>query len=289
MKGSKVIFLALVMIAASACSKKSSHSNTNTVQTLQTEKLKVVESYSYTLESNGCSTETQVFSTLEEMCKGLQNNTLNNNCALELREDFFAKNCGSAEFVAFEDETKSNDKNYSAVVEQKKLKNGDIVVDFIKTTPIGTAKKASYVPFSCSTSIADAMELENGFTLLNGSKMLINRDQSKVARKYPQAIIECSDASAEQTSEVIDESVVKLVTVQTGHAVVEYATLSSEGNARNELTYISCSESKSEIMSSLTNGVNLLKGSKVLVRRDVSKDLAKGMKHPHEFSLVSCE
>lgn len=293
MKGSKIVLLTIVMVASFACSKKSTNI-TNVTQPLQTEvqtteKLKVVETYSYTLEANGCSTETQTFSTLAEMCKALQNNTLNNNCALELREDFFAKNCGSSEFVAFDEEKGGDKGNNNISIEKKKLKNGDIIVDFIKTTPIGTAKNAAFVPVSCASSIADAMNLENGFTLLNGSKILIKRDQSKVLRKYPLALLECNEVANDKTSETVNESQVKIISIKAGQATVEYALLSSESDSRSELTYISCSESKEEYTSSLTHGVNLLKGSKVLVRRDVSRDLEKGIGGPEEFSLIRCE
>lgn len=290
MKVSQIFLLSLTVLVLSSCSKKSHSSNTNTIETirpqteLQTER---VESFSYTLEQNGCSTETQNFGSLAEMCQGLQNNTLNNGCALELRAEFYKLKCTGSEFAAF-DEEKGNDKNYSNAIEHKKLKNGDTIVELVKPTALGTAKKGAYIPFSCASSVADAMNLENGFTLLNGSKLLINRDQSKVKRKYPQAFLECSDVTSE-INENIDSALVKNISLKTGHAIAEYALLSSEETLRTELTYISCSESKKEILLNLTNGVNLIKGSKLLVRRDISNDVRKGIAHPQEFLLVSCQ
>lgn len=295
MKVSKLLFLAVLMLAFGACARKKTHSTSvQTVQTevqtqIQTEKIKIVETFTYNLESNNCSTGAQVFSTVEQMCQGLQDNTLNNNCALELREDFFAKNCAGKEFVAFDDNTKNNEVNYNNVIEQKKLKGGDIVVESTKTTPVGTSKKAASVPFSCAASLADGLNLEKGVILLNGAKALINRDQSKIMRRYPQVLIECSDAANEKTSEVVDAKLIKNVSVKVGHGVVEYITLSNDNNVYSELTYIHCAESKTEIMETLTNGVNLLKGSKILVKRDIAQNLLNGVAHPLEFSLISCE
>lgn len=299
MKGSaNLLLIALLATGLSACSKKgSNHTATQikTVETLKTvekETVKIISTFNYTLvDDNGCSTGTQVFTSIEEMCKGLQNNTLNNNCSLELREDFFKKNCSNAEFKPFDDESQLVADNFSSVLEQKKMKNGDISVELIKVTPLGTAKKSVKSTFSCANTLEDALNLENGFIFLNGSKAIINRDQSVTERKYPQAIFECTDSSIEQSSELLDEKLVKKVSVGVGHATAEYVVFEGERPEvlHSELSYISCSETKAEIMNSLTNGLNLVKGSRVIVRRDITAAEKSGIKDKQEFTLVTCE
>lgn len=52
------------------------------------------ESYSYTYEYNGCSTEKQEFSSLEDMCRGLRDDARNKYCAAELRAEAYQRSCG---------------------------------------------------------------------------------------------------------------------------------------------------------------------------------------------------
>ena len=47
------------------------------------------ESWVYSLEENGCKTGSHQFNSLNEECSGLQNNSLNNNCAYSLRKMTF--------------------------------------------------------------------------------------------------------------------------------------------------------------------------------------------------------
>lgn len=49
-------------------------------------------SYSFTF--NGCETGEHSFSSLQELCEGLQDEDLNNSCARSLREEYFeSQNC----------------------------------------------------------------------------------------------------------------------------------------------------------------------------------------------------
>lgn len=49
--------------------------------------------YSYSLSENGCSTGEHSFSSQDAMCDGLKNETLNNNCATNLRYLKFQNSC----------------------------------------------------------------------------------------------------------------------------------------------------------------------------------------------------
>lgn len=49
--------------------------------------------YSYSLSEGSCSTGEHSFSSQEAMCDGLKNDTLNNNCATNLRYLKFQSDC----------------------------------------------------------------------------------------------------------------------------------------------------------------------------------------------------
>ena len=49
--------------------------------------------YAYAYTVGTCFTGDHKFSSRAEMCLGLKNQTLNNNCAEESRKDYFRRNC----------------------------------------------------------------------------------------------------------------------------------------------------------------------------------------------------
>lgn len=62
----------------------------------------VNQALTYDLSENGCSTGRHTFPTFPEMCVGLQNNTLNNDCALNMRAEHFRRNCQGQSFSPFD-------------------------------------------------------------------------------------------------------------------------------------------------------------------------------------------
>ena len=57
------------------------------------------DKFTYSYEVNGCKTGEHSFKTKEEYCKALQDNALNNNCALSTRQSTFKNEC-SGTFTA---------------------------------------------------------------------------------------------------------------------------------------------------------------------------------------------
>lgn len=51
--------------------------------------------YIFSQSNNGtaCTTKCQIFNSTEEYCRGLQDNELNNNCALEKRQQAYQESC----------------------------------------------------------------------------------------------------------------------------------------------------------------------------------------------------
>ncbi|MGZ3775222.1 MAG: hypothetical protein ACXVCY_15235 [Pseudobdellovibrionaceae bacterium] len=72
--------------------KSDSHSDSNKPEA-------TAETFSYWFIQNGCSTEKQTFDSKEALCKGLQDEDLNKNCAFELRKQKFNKVGCNGEFI----------------------------------------------------------------------------------------------------------------------------------------------------------------------------------------------
>lgn len=59
------------------------------------------EVLSYEFEVNSCKTGRHEFSSQQDLCQGLQNETLNKGCALAMRESYFAAQCSGQRFQPF--------------------------------------------------------------------------------------------------------------------------------------------------------------------------------------------
>lgn len=62
----------------------------------------VNQALTYELSENGCTTGRHTFPSFPEMCVGLQNNTINNDCALNMRAEHFRRNCQGQSFSPFD-------------------------------------------------------------------------------------------------------------------------------------------------------------------------------------------
>lgn len=85
------------------------------------------ESFTYEFQLNGCSTAKHQFSSQEEMCISLQNDTLNNSCASDLRREHFQKFCPNQTYQPFKEDGAHNNKQQASPGERDQLK-GDILV-----------------------------------------------------------------------------------------------------------------------------------------------------------------
>ncbi len=173
---------------------------------------------------------------------------------------------------------------FNSVVDQKTMASGDAEIDSVRLTPLGTAKAASITMFSCSSDIDEAMTVGNGLMLLNNSSVLIKREIAKTQNVKANATYSCKNDIAEQV-ENIDKDLIDQKALSAGDSIVEYVAFAGERPAvtDSELSYITCADSKQAALKVLTHGVNLVKGSRLLVRRDNrSADQA-------EFALITCQ
>jgi hypothetical protein len=93
MKPWKPAALTLTCLALAAC-----NSSDNSVPVSSG----VSQALTYELSENGCNTGRHTFPSFTELCVGLQNNTLNNECALNLRAEHFRRNCQGQSFSPFD-------------------------------------------------------------------------------------------------------------------------------------------------------------------------------------------
>lgn len=82
----KVVILLLALCFLSACSV--SVAGKNLVDTTPS-----TTDLSYEYESNGCKTDKHNFSSHDDFCDGLKNDSLNHYCATDLRYDSFKRQC----------------------------------------------------------------------------------------------------------------------------------------------------------------------------------------------------
>jgi hypothetical protein len=54
------------------------------------------DSRNYTFSEGSCSTNTHNFDSQAAYCQGLESTSLNNGCALDMREAAFARDCGGS-------------------------------------------------------------------------------------------------------------------------------------------------------------------------------------------------
>lgn len=80
-KISTLFFFSLISTACYLSNKNNSSVNSES------------QSIKYNLSYNGCSTGNQEFSSIEDMCNGLKNDSRNNYCAQKLRYEKFKSEC----------------------------------------------------------------------------------------------------------------------------------------------------------------------------------------------------
>lgn len=106
----KLLIMILSMTTLGSCGK--SKSGTATSATNENLKSEQLVSYSYQFKINNCDTQEHTFDSKEKYCHGLEDQDLNNGCALAQREALFNKECSEfGNFLAFSTTEKSAPEN----------------------------------------------------------------------------------------------------------------------------------------------------------------------------------
>lgn len=123
------------------------------------DKVETSSHFSYEFKLNECTTGKHQLTSKEELCEALQNNTLNNGCAVELREIHFQSHCQDQTFEPFtepsteetEDNGQSTNSENSEFLDHldgdnfnRELKAGQSTLILHKTPDNGSAKTVVY-------------------------------------------------------------------------------------------------------------------------------------------------
>lgn len=277
-----VILCALSMAFVSCGSKKNSKApveeNKVTQEEVKSELVSVTElSYEFK-ETDGCTTGKQTFDSKEKLCTGLQNNTLNKSCAIDLRQKHFTNEC-TGEFTGFT-VNKEGNKVYEVKLpgfEVVKLSLGSMKVDLLKVAPeFSTSPSSTLTFFSCMDHPSAKYTSNPGFVLLSGSKAIINRDLdyvfndgSRADKLIAHALFECEKDSDDYPLALSEKEVItKNLSL---HQTVTFpVVMSPKGSPKvTEVTFISCTDDALSITKSGINGIMLMKGASVLLRKDI--------------------
>lgn len=288
------VLLSAITVTLVSCNQPSGkivRTNANSSQKKGQDELQVDNKFQYEFTINGCGTGKQTFNSSENLCIGLQNNTLNNNCALSLRESYFKSNC-SGEFTPVSTPVALDDKEFQTV--QMELNSSKL--DIILTSPEGAKTESAVVFTSCfSDTIALIDTYHNGFTLLNNSKAIINRDLdytfgdgSNASALAPRAILECQKDEDDNGENKFNSSEYTVKNLTAGNAVMVPVIVSPAKytELKTNLTYISCIKDAEEAKVTGVNGIMLLPGARVMVT--LNMNYYGNLSDIHAKVIVTC-
>jgi hypothetical protein len=250
--------------------------STLTDQLNQVTKITSSQAVSYEFTIGSCSTGERSYDSYDKLCIGLQNNTINKNCAIDLRKNFFKRYCQGT-FSAFDD--LKTDKTNLNIFDIKDLTADQSVFDVIKTS-IANAKvvKTSEVIFSCADSLESAVDNSESVVLL-GQSRIIARRETKTAN--PRLLINCHEKLAKESTLVKGEDYIERK-ISVGNALMEMPVLMpSKSEVKSELLYVSCSQNATDALLTGLNGISLTPGSKILIKRDLNGEVKN--------VIISCE
>jgi hypothetical protein len=268
---------------------------------------KVTETFKYGSfkdEAAKCETGEQKFTSLAELCEGLQNDTLNKSGAEKARaEEFVSRKC-EGEFKVVKGEppvpgvTPITDANFASLVEKKDLKDGERVEGVrVLFLPRGTeaAKLEDSMPltFHCGGSIERAVETDLAPVALGpGSKILVARYLAPAAPVVdgpkgeevvvqPTAngkiflLISCEGTPTDELRE-IPARTEKIAEKKLKHGQSELEAVLADGEIEGDPTpAISCKKTEQEIAKDALNGIYLLNGADVLLYRNSESPFLK--------------
>lgn len=86
---SKLLILSLISLMAISCGKNANNIWPTTTEQEAYADPAIASYYEYSFSTSKCNTGNQTAPTFAEICAQLKDNSLNNNCALEEREELF--------------------------------------------------------------------------------------------------------------------------------------------------------------------------------------------------------
>jgi hypothetical protein len=287
-----MFFLATALVA-SACSKKENGSSSPALPVHPDSKSSDTSSArfkdSYQFEFNGCKTGKHEFvanssaqEVTSQLCSALQDETLNNFCAADMRREYFEKKCANQSWKPFvsssaESGGGSNHDSLPAEYQKRALSIGQTLMEVPITSPNGAGEVRSELTIvSCFATIQSGVESGyNGFILLGNSKAVIVRDTNyrfgdgkTASNAAPVSIINCNGNRGDE----ITPSNYQERKLKAGQSVMDVPITSPNGGGqtRSEVTFVTCVDNAVEGSKSGRNGLILLTGSKAVIVRDTN-------------------
>lgn len=294
------VLMSTLVLSMFSCGKsKTENASAAKSEVTQTTEFHTESELTYSFSLNTCSTGSQSADSIEKFCSNLQNNTLNSDCAESNRKLLFASKCKGS-FTPFKiEDGKPVAITKSTVIQTRQMKANDVILDVLKLSPeSATSLTSSLTTFSCLNSSNDNIEISNGFILLKNSKLLMSRDLDYIfangkntSKMDPFVIFSCEENSKKITFPFSRNTAKKKL--ELGQSTKIPMILSSSGSSEfeSELVLITCAEDAVAATKTGLNGITLLKGSKLLVKKDhemkyIEQDI-DGIKKDN--IVVSCE
>lgn len=297
----QTLLMSTLVLSVASCGKSKTENAPQAAKSevSQTTEFHTDSQFSYRFNLNTCTTDAQSSDSLESFCSNLQNNTKNNDCAESNRKLLFASKCKGA-FTAFKvEDGKTIVSTKSTAIQTRQMKANDVILDVFKVSPESAPSLiSSLTTFTCLNSANDNLEISNGFILLKNSKLLMSRDLDYIftngkntSKMDPFVIFSCEENSKKVTFPFSRNTAKKKLEI--GQSTKLPMILSSSGSVEleSELVLITCAEDAAAASKTGLNGITLLKGSKVLVKKDhemkyIEQDI-DGIKKDN--IVVSCE
>lgn len=244
--------------------------------------LVTTSSFSYNFTYNGCETKKQIFTSKNEMCLGLQDDSRNNGCAKKLRENYFNQMC-SGTYTPFSTSL-SDEPDYAPEVKIMETPNLSRNQKFNDTLELLVDNKqvVARSTFRCAT-IADLKTWNiEGLTMLGDSKVLYIKDSKHSNEAFKAAVAaECFTGENIEESDLIDADLA-IHKVEVSDSREEQLYMGNDDGAKLETLNIKCVEDSNELLINV-KGIVITKGSKIFFKEGyLNSNMRKS-------TVISCE
>lgn len=181
-----LVCLSVIFAGCSQSSDSKSESKPVTPGATETKIETKSETFGYEMNFYGCETGKQQFNSLAELCKGLQDDALNHDCARDMREEYFKAQCQGAQKKSAGEitgpkaaELRARDKLVDDTL-IRTLQPGNLTIMLYKNPNSESAN----VMVSCVSNAKAAVDSLNdsvmgGIILTTGAKIVLKNDRNR--------------------------------------------------------------------------------------------------------------
>ena len=291
----KAALLSSLALSLVSCNSSSNSKGSSAVSPAENNSL-LTENYSYDFRINNCSTEKHTFTSLDALCKGLEDNMLNNNGCNDLetrailankRKDYFYQMCPGTftPFTTPKHDNKTRDLNFQ-VLQTTQVINL-LLNSSSETIQMQKKKRFPLIPvsFSCMNN-ETAMTAEiDGVILLKNSEIVIKKEVLNPAVLLNTSVLlSCASNSETDDPDFLEADYI-FHNLKVGETLPTHlAILSRDTHSKPELAYIACVENEALALIN-PSAITITKGSKILVKKNSNFTKYDS----RESMIISCE